>query len=183
MINILESLLNTLKLEVDNEPKSPLHVGEVTSCWMYVALMDEASIFMQAGLNMTNDDVLRKVLIESLKQCDKQSQKLRNFMKNEGVHLPSVSEPRPDSDPNDVPLGAKLTDNEIANGVSIKTATAIIHCATSASQSIRNDVGTMWIEFMSDKLVFGVSLKTLMRERGWIKVPPYYYPPGMPTNG
>jgi hypothetical protein len=28
----------------------------------------------------------------------------------------------------------------------------------------------------------GFKLKTIMRKRGWIKVPPYYYPPGMPSN-
>jgi hypothetical protein len=29
---------------------------------------------------------------------------------------------------------------------------------------------------------FGTSLKNTMRKRGWIKVPPYYYPPGMPKQ-
>ncbi|MFD1735498.1 DUF3231 family protein [Bacillus salitolerans] len=182
MTNIFQSVLNTLKLEIDNEPKSPLHVGETMACWMYGALMDEATIFMQIGLNSTSDNQLVAILQESLTQCDKQSSELRNFMKKEGIHLPSVSEPRPDSDPKAVPLGAKMTDDEIANGISIKTATAIIHCATSAAQSIRNDVGMMWVEFMNEKLVFGASLKKLMRERSWIKVPPYYYPPGRPSQ-
>lgn len=182
LTNLFEAVANTLKVKLDNEPKSPLHVGEVMSCWVYVAMMDEASIFMQAGVNMTSDDELLQMLKDSIEQCDKQSRKLKDFMKTEGVHLPNVSEPRPNSDPNSVPLGVKLTDEEIANGVSIKTASAIIACATGASQSIRTDLGTIWVDFLSEKLLFGTSLKTLLIKRGWIKVPPYYYPPGQPQQ-
>ncbi|WP_252244958.1 hypothetical protein [Cytobacillus oceanisediminis] len=35
---------------------------------------------------------------------------------------------------------------------------------------------------MLEKMKFGASLKDLMRKRSWIKVPPYYYPPGSPRN-
>ncbi|MFZ3589588.1 DUF3231 family protein [Bacillus sp. DJP31] len=182
MTNIFQGIMDSLKLEMDNEPVSPLHVGEVMSSWMYVALMDEASIYMQVALNTTTDDQLCTLLKVSSKQCEAQSRQLRDFLIKEGVHLPPVSEPRPDSNTEAVPLGVKLTDDEIANGVSIKTVASIIHCATSASQSIRNDCGMMWIHFLNEKLTFGTSLKKVMRERGWIKVPPYYYPPGRPTS-
>jgi hypothetical protein len=36
--------------------------------------------------------------------------------------------------------------------------------------------------FQSEKSVLGMELKTKMRERGWLKVPPSYIPPGAPTN-
>lgn len=182
MANIFEATYNALKLSMDNEPKSPVHIGEAYACWMYVALMTEASTFMQMANNMTTDDELKEMLNDSIKQCEKHSKEITTFMRKEGIHLPNTSEPRPNSDPNSVPLGTKMTDEEIANGVSIKTVTAIVHCATSAAQSIRNDVGMMWIEFLNGKMLFGQSLKTMMRERGWIKVPPYYYPPGMPHH-
>ncbi|USK52676.1 hypothetical protein LIT38_16035 [Bacillus sp. CMF12] len=48
--NVFSGLLNALKLEVDSEEKYPLHIGVAMACWMYLALMDEASIFLQAGL-------------------------------------------------------------------------------------------------------------------------------------
>jgi DNA-directed RNA polymerase subunit L len=181
MTNVLEALVNTVKGYVDQEPASPLHVGEVMNCWTYTAMMDEASIYIQIALNTTNDDELKEMLKDSLKQCQHQSDQLRNFMVKEGIHLPNTSESRPESNPNAVPLGVKLTDDELANGVSIKTASAIMLCASGASQSIRNDVGQMWIEFFGEKITFGTSLKMLMRKRGWIKVPPYYYAPGMPA--
>ncbi|EDL66356.1 DUF3231 family protein [Bacillus sp. SG-1] len=182
MTNIFASIKDYLQMKLDDEPKNPLHVGEVMSLWMYLALMDEATVYIQIGLNTTNDDVVHKMLTDSLKQCDEQGKRFREFMKTEGVHLPSTSEQRPNSDSNAVPLGVKLTDDEIMNGLSMKTMAAVMHCAVSASQSIRNDISLLFTQTMIEKMKFGVELKDVMRKRGWIKVPPYYYPPGMPKQ-
>jgi Protein of unknown function (DUF3231) len=182
MTSIFETVKDYLQMSFDNEPKNPLHVGEVMSCWMYLALMDEATVYIQIGLNSTTDDEVKSLLTQSLQQCENQGKRFKAFMKTEGVHLPATSEQRPNSDPNCVPLGVKLTDEEIMNGLSIKTVAAVVHCATAASQSIRNDVGTLFIQCLFEKMKFGTSLKNAMRKRGWIKVPPYYYPPGMPKQ-
>ncbi|KAB2488315.1 DUF3231 family protein [Priestia endophytica] len=180
MTTIFESVKDFLQMNVEHEQKNPLHVGEVMSCWLYLALMDEATVYIQIGLNTTTDDDVKNMLQESLNQCETQGKRFKDFMKKEGVHLPPTSEQRPNSDPNEVPLGVKLTDDEIMNGLSIKTVAAITTCASSASQSIRNDVGALFTQCMLEKMKFGASLKELMGKRGWIKVPPYYYPPGLP---
>lgn len=182
MTSIFDSMKEFIQMNLDEEPKNPLHVGEVMSCWMYMALMDEATIYIQMGLNSTIDDEVRSMLMKSLKQCEAQGHRFKEFMKQEGVHLPRTSEPRPDSDPNSVPLGVKMTDEEIMNGVSMKTVAAVMHCATAASQSIRNDVSLLFTHCMLEKMKYGTELKGVMRNKGWIKVPPYYYPPGMPKE-
>lgn len=182
MTTIFEAVKDFLQINLDIEPKNPLHVGEVMSCWLYSALMEEATVYIQIGLNTTTDDDVIKILKESLNQCDTQGKRFKDFMKKEGVLLPPTSEQRPDSDPNGVPLGVKLTDDELMNGLSIKTVTAITTCASAASQSIRNDIGALFTQCMLEKMKFGTSLKDLMRKRGWIKSPPYYYPPGLPKQ-
>ncbi|WP_099157550.1 DUF3231 family protein [Virgibacillus ndiopensis] len=182
MTNVFNVVKDFLEMNLDNEPKSPLHVGEVMGCWMYIALMDEAKIFIQIGLNSTNDDEVKKHLNQSLKQCDSQTKRFKELLRSEGVHLPPSSEERPNSDPNSIPLGAKLTDDEIMNGLSMKTVTAVVHCATAASESIRTDIGASFTHCMIEKMKFGVTLRNTMKKRGWIKVPPYYYPPGMPKK-
>lgn len=182
MSSMLESLKDFLEIEVDQETPNPLHVGEVMCCWTYLTIMDESTVFLQIGLNTTSDDEVKKVLQSSLDQCKVQGDRFRTFMIKEGIHLPETSQPRPLSDPNAVPLGAKLTDEEIINGLSIKTVTAILHCASSSNQAIRNDVGSLFVHAMLEKIKFANSLKEIMRKRGWIKVPPYYYPPGAPSH-
>ncbi|MFC4767927.1 DUF3231 family protein [Effusibacillus consociatus] len=93
-----------------------------------------------------------------------------------------MTESKPKSEPNAVPTGVKLTDEELANGVALKITSAITMCGTGLIQAVRNDVGMMWFEFQTEHVIYGANLKALMRKRGWIKVPPYYYPPGLPNQ-
>ncbi len=182
MTTIFEALKDYLQLNLDVEPKNPLHVGEVMSCWTYLTIVDEANIYIQVALNTTTDDDVIKSLKDSFKQCDAHGQWFRDFLIAEGIPLPPTSEQRPLSYSQAVPLGVKMTDDEIMNGLGIKTAASITHCAAAVSQCIRNDIATMFTQCMLEKMKFGASLKDLMRQRGWIKVPPYYYPPGAPIK-
>ncbi|HEU4963634.1 MAG TPA: DUF3231 family protein [Bacilli bacterium] len=182
MSNVLEALKNVLLSYVDNEPKPPLHVGEAMACWTYLAVMNEAISFEECTFHMTRDPELKKAIQDGIKMCASQSGRMETFMRREGIELPAGSQHKPQSDPQAVPSGAKLTDDEIANAMSIKVGAAVMACANAAVQSIRNDVGQMWIEFQAEQLVYGATLKTLMRKRGWLKVPPPYIPPGMPTS-
>ncbi|WP_254788768.1 DUF3231 family protein [Virgibacillus salinus] len=114
--------------------------------------------------------------------CESQVKKLSKFMKEEGIPLPDVTSSKPNSEPNEIPLGVKLTDNEITNGVAFKLVTCMQSCAKGQADSLRSDIGMIWLDFYTDWITFGTTLKTLMRKRGWIKVPPYYYPPGSPKQ-
>ena len=184
MPNPFEAFWNTIKLSMDNldEPKNPLHTGEVTTCWMYYTALKEAISYEELGLNTTNDDEVREMLHDALNMCTAQATILENFMVQEGIPLPEVSSRKPKSEGSAVPLGVKLTDDQLANGISLKVAAGIVECATGQSQGIRSDLTIMWIRFQSEFLTFGFTLKTLMIKRGWLKVPPYYYPPGMPNE-
>ncbi|MBM6617002.1 DUF3231 family protein [Bacillus suaedaesalsae] len=184
MSNPFEAAWNTLKASIDktNEPKTPLHIIEVGDCWKYVTLIEEFIRYEEIGLNTTTDDEVRELLIDIVKVCESQLQKLTQFMKEEGILLPDVTSSKPESVPNEIPLGVKLTDDEITNGIAFKLVTAMIACAKGQSDAIRTDIGVIWYEFYTEWVSFGQTLKILMRKRGWIKVPPYYYPPGSPTK-
>ncbi|WP_407946380.1 DUF3231 family protein [Paenibacillus alkaliterrae] len=115
-------------------------------------------------------------------KCEVQTMRLSEFLIKEGIPLPPTSEPKPKSEHYDIPLGIKLTDDEIANVLSLKTVSTVISCASAASASIRTDVGVMFTHFLSEKLKYSSFLKTLTRKGGWIKVPPYYIPNGLPQQ-
>lgn len=180
--HVIEALKDFIQSLHDDEPKSPLHVGEVMALWTYLTILDESITFEQMGLNHTMDTVLKKTIEKMMGGASSQSLRLKDFLQGEGVPLPPTSEPRPAADPNAIPPGAKMTDNEIANGASIKLAMAVTACATGVSESIRNDVGAMFFEFQTEAMTYGMLIKTLMRKRGWIKVPPLYTPPGIPSQ-
>lgn len=181
MPNVFEAVFDYLKTSFDTEPKPRPHIGEAMGCWLYYTALAEEVPVLEASLNTTTDNELINLVKKSKNLGEHQLNILKSFMINEGIPLSQGSESKPKSDPNSIPLGAKMTDEEIANFISAKIATNIIMCSTNMSQCIRNDIGLMWLRFHSEKLVFGMELKTAMRKRGWIKVPPYYYAPGAPS--
>ncbi|RIW37323.1 DUF3231 family protein [Bacillus salacetis] len=184
MANTLESVWNTFKTAIDNtnEPKAPLHIVEAGDCWTYITLMEEFIRYEEVGLNTTTDDEVKEMLTDVVRLCESQVDQLTKFMKKEGIPLPDVSSAKPESDPNSIPLGVKLTDDEITNGIAFKLVTCMTSCAKGQADSVRNDIGLMWFGFYTEWTNFGTTLKTLMRKRGWLKVPPYYYPPGKPAE-
>lgn len=182
MPNIFEAIFDYIKTTYDNEPKSRLHIGEAMGCWLYFTALAEEVPVLEASLNTTTDDELIKLLKKAKNLGEHQINILKSFMINEGIPLSQVSESKPKSDPNNVPLGVKATDEEIANFISAKVAANIVMSSTNMSQCIRNDISLMWARFHTEKLVYGMELKTAMRKRGWLKVPPYYFPPGAPRQ-
>lgn len=179
MPNPFEAFWSILRTITDNEKhQTPLHVGEVMGCWTYLTALVEMLRFEEAGLNTTTDDEVKEMLNAAYKLCKSQADRLEAFLKKEGIPLPETTPPKPNSSPNNIPAGVRITDDELANGVSIKVALGIIECATGQAQSIRTDVSMMWIEFQSEMLTFSATLKALLRQRGWLKVPPFFYPSG-----
>lgn len=182
MTNLLETLGSFLQMKLDNEEKAPLHVGETMNLWMFLTTIHEANIFNQMGMNSTNDDELLEMLQDSTKTCEKQTKQVTDLLIREGIALPPLTQHKPATNPNDIPLGTKMTDDEIANGVSIKDVAVIMICATGITQSIRTDVGRLFLQLMLEKVTFDTSLKNMMIRRGWIKVPPYFTPSGSPNS-
>ncbi|MGB7999219.1 MAG: DUF3231 family protein [Anaerobacillus sp.] len=182
MNKVFKSMLGILQAYKDDGPKSPLHVGEVMNCWTAFAIFKEAQVFYSMGLNTTEDKPLQKKVKEIFEASVKDELKLKNFLIKEGVPLPTTSERKPDSRPSTIPLGVKLTDDEIANGISLKLASVNLLCASTISQAVRTDVVLMFLQFQTHILMFAAELKNLMEQRGWLKTPPYYLPPGNPIK-
>jgi Protein of unknown function (DUF3231) len=178
MVNILETFMDAMKSLTAQDENQPLHVGEVMSCWIYLAGLELAKATVQAGINTTTDDELKAILEEDMKLGTSQRKRLHDFMIKEGITLPPAPEDMPVSEPNSIPPGVKLTDDVIANELSLKIISLIMRAAGAASESIRTDVGLLFIQFQTEKYAFAARLKHLMRKRGWIKVPPFYVPPG-----
>lgn len=128
MTNILEAVKGIFSVYTDDEPQSPLHVVEVMNLWMYFTMLTEINRFVEIGLNTTTDDELIEALKNSFHDCHNQAEEIENILRREGVGLPPTSERKPHTNPHDVPAGAKMTDDEIANGLAAKQVSSIILC-------------------------------------------------------
>lgn len=182
MPDLLQALKSVVQSFIKDENKTPLHIGEAMGCWKFLALVGETHVQTEAGMNSTTDSELRKALREAVNMLKSEKERVSAFMQSEGIPLPPLSESKPISDPNSVPLGVKLTDNELANSLKKKISMAITNCSETAAQSIRSDVSLMWAEFMQENITFLTTFKSLMRKRGWLKVPPLYDPAVLPQT-
>lgn len=182
MVNIFEAAVETIKSLTDEKDPRPLHVGEVMSCWVYLAGLELAHTTVQSGISMTTDAELLALLEEDLALGTSQRNRLKAFMLQEGVTLPESFEDLPRSDPNEVPLGVRMPDGVLANELVLKISSLVLQAAGAAIESIRTDVGLLFIQFQAEKLMFAAKLKKAMRKRGWLNVPPAFVPPGTPTR-
>lgn len=182
MTNVFESMKDLFAPLVDNEDKNPLHIGEVTHFWLLLTLIEEGLGLYQLALNTTKDEQLIHALVNGKQSSKEVSERLRAFFINEGVTLPPTSEAKPKSDPDSVPLGVKYTDEELANLVSAKIAAEITVIGQGLAVCVRNDACEMFFRIQVELFKYGSSFKKMMRDRGWLKIPPYYYPPGAPTK-
>ncbi|WP_299088797.1 DUF3231 family protein [uncultured Metabacillus sp.] len=159
MVNVWETVMDAMKSTTVQDKDQPLHVGEVMSCWMYLAGLELSKVSVQAGINTTTDNELKAILEEDMKLGASQRERLHDFMIKEGISLPPAPEDMPVSDPNSVPLGVKLTDDVIANELSLKIISLIMRAAGASSESIRTDVGLLFVQFQAEKLAFA-TIKT-----------------------
>ncbi|MEH7388499.1 DUF3231 family protein [Bacillus sp. JJ1521] len=182
MTNPLESVIAMIKNFVDEEPEPPLHVGEVMDLWTAYTAFNEAHVLYQVGLNTTTDTDLKHALQSAYNSSNADSKKIEKFLMNEGVPLPTLSSPKPLSNPDSIPEGVKMTDIEIANLIAVKIATATTFCAQALSKSVRTDVGLLFFEMQVNLMRYAAPFRNLMKQRGWLKVPPSYLPPGSPER-
>ena len=173
---LMETTVNVIHSLTDDK-KTPLHTGEVMACWTYLAFVEEITVHEQIGLNTTEDNELRNILEDSLQVAQSHIKQISKFMQDEGIPLPEPPNSKPKTNPEAIPTGAKFTDNELANTIGINFVIASNMCAASASQSLRTDVGIMFLQFQMDKLTLNFKLKNLMQRKGWLKIPPFYSAP------
>ncbi|MEI2665719.1 DUF3231 family protein [Rossellomorea sp. LJF3] len=180
MTHVFEAISAIMKNFTDEAPKPPLHVGEVMDLWTAFTAFHEAHALYQVGLNTTTDKDLRHVLESALEASMLDTKKIEKFLLKEGVPLPLVNPKKPLSEQSAVPEGVKLSDDEIANLISVKVATSITYCAQAMSKTVRTDVGLMFFSIQINLMKIAAPLKNVMISRGWLRVPPKYNPPGSP---
>lgn len=182
MTNVFESMKDLFTPQAADQQQNPLHVGEVTHAWVLLTLIEEGLTVYQQSLNTTKDDELIHAFRNGQQASTDIAEQLRSFLRKEGIPLPPASEDKPLSDPDAIPLGVKHTDKELANLTSAKIAAEITLLGQALAVCVRDDICKLFFEIQYEIFKFGCSLKKLMSKRGWLKIPPYYYPPGYPEK-
>ncbi|MGE5674477.1 MAG: DUF3231 family protein [Mycobacterium leprae] len=170
-MNILQSLFQTAQ-----QPAVPPHIGEAFNVWTYYVGAKEARVICLMMLNHTNDPDLKEAIEHFVNDVlEPQAKQVMDFLRNEGIDMPAGTGDKAKADEREIPPGAKMTDNEIANMLIVKINGLLMFCFFGLFSGIRDDIIGMFFNFQTHVMAQGYTLKKLMQKRGWLLVPPYYY--------
>lgn len=174
-MNIFEVIKSAFQPFLDVE-KPPLHVGEAYYLWYYLIGTENTLRNDQVAYNIVQDDDLKKAIKDIMENVHlPMIKELTEFLSNEGVPLPQVTPEKPlGKDFIDIPEGARLSDEEIANQLVWATTMGIQIAVRGLTESTRADVGTMFAKYQMLQVTWALTMKQLMQKRGWLNVPPYF---------
>jgi len=175
-MNIFDVIHDTFEPFLDGE-KRPLNIMEVTNLWFFLAISDTTMRNEEIAYNLAQDRELKDKLNNAKISVHQPiAKEIQDFLVREKVAIPKGTPPKPMGDFQNIPEGAKLNDEEIANLMSFNLLLGINYASRGLTESVRADVGLIFFKIIVKKTIFGSSLKKLMGQRGWLHVPPAYKP-------
>jgi len=157
-----------------NPKNEPLHYGEVIGCWAFAGANKGLISGYEAFINHAGDNELIDLLREAVDMMKSGYTEVEKALKENGVTPPPTLPERADANAEDIPVGARYMDPEISAAVSINVGQGLVSCSQVIGQCLREDVAMMFSKFHADRLLFGMKLLRLNKEKGWIIPPPIH---------
>lgn len=158
-----------------NPKEEPMHYGEVFGTWSYLLVGKGLITGYQTHLNHAGDDDLQKLLEEAIQAGQQEIKQIETLLKENGVGLPPTPPERPKACLEDIPIGARFQDPEIAAALAANIAAGLVSCSTIIGQSIREDIALMFGQFHIQNAALGAKVLRLSKEKGWLIPPPLHH--------
>ncbi|MBO1512466.1 DUF3231 family protein [Metabacillus bambusae] len=173
-MNLFEMIHDAFEPFMDDE-KKPLNVMEVTNLWFFLLGTETTMKNEEIGYNLAQDEELKQILLDVKENLHIPIKKeLTEFLRKEGVPLPQSTPEKPIGKYQNIPEGAKLNDEEIVNLMSYNLAMGVTYASRGLTESIRSDVGLIFVKIMMRKTIYGLKVKRYLEQHEWLRIPPYY---------
>ncbi|WP_252502497.1 DUF3231 family protein [Sporosarcina sp. Marseille-Q4943] len=157
-----------------NPKEEPMHYGEVLGCWAYAGANKGLISGYQGFINHAGDEDLIELLKDAVEMMKEENKAVEKVLKENGVTPPPTLPDRAVAKAEDIPVGARYMDPEISGAVSINVGQGLVSCSQVIGQCLREDIAMMFSKFHADRLLFGMRLLRLNKEKGWIIPPPMH---------
>lgn len=157
-----------------NPKEEPMHYGEVYGIWSFLHVAQSALAGHQTLFNHTGDEDLRKFLTNVMDDTTQGIEQLETLLKENEVGLPPSPPERPKAKIEEIPVGARFNDPEIAAMLAADIAAGLVACSKMMGQSIREDIIMMFGQFHTQKATLGGKLLRMQKEKGWVVLPPLH---------
>ncbi|MFB9329173.1 DUF3231 family protein [Paenibacillus aurantiacus] len=155
-----------------NPKDEPLHYGEIFAIWQ-ASTTAKGCVSAYSALKFhTGDKELREILEEGIRQAQLEISELDEILIGNGITPAPKLPERPQAKLEEIPVGARFADQEIAPMVSADLAAGLVAASTVMGMSVREDVGALFGKYHATKAALGVKLLRLSKEKGWLIPPP-----------
>lgn len=158
-----------------NPKEEPMHYGEVFTTWTYLMAGNGMASAYQTMFHHAGDDDLKKLLMEAQDLCHQEKKQIEELLKENGIGLPPTLPDRPEACLEDIPIGARFQDPEIAAKLAADVAGGLVACSTIIGQSIREDIALMFGQIHTQKAALGAKVLRMNKEKGWLIPPPLHH--------
>ncbi|MBP2000012.1 hypothetical protein J2Z69_001031 [Paenibacillus shirakamiensis] len=155
-----------------NPKEEPMHYGEIFAVWEASMVAKGALSFYRAYLYHAGDDDLKKILGTLIDQSELEISELDTLLIEQGIAATPVMPNRPEAKLEDIPVGARFTDPEIAARIAADTAAGLVACSQAMGQTIREDIGALFAKYHLTKAAIGIKILHLTKKKGWLIPPP-----------
>ncbi|QDI93026.1 DUF3231 family protein [Salicibibacter halophilus] len=158
-----------------NQKQEPMHYGEVIGVWSALSVAKGQLTTYQIFHNHAGDEDLKKFIQDMVENVTKPSiEENEALLKENSVSLPVAPPERSEADQEDIPVGARIMDPEIAAAMSKDIAQGLVADSTLIGQCIREDIAMMYGQSHTKKAQMGAKLLKMNKEKGWLVSPPLH---------
>lgn len=155
-----------------NPKHEPLHYGEAFDIWGCAMSANLAHSFYQTLKNHAGDKDLKQLIEDFLDQMKKEAAACNEILTRNDIAPPPSYPDKPQARLEDIPVGARLPDPEIAANLSAAISAGLVLCSQVMGKSIREDVGALFTKFHAEMTALGLRALRLNKEKGWLVPPP-----------
>lgn len=158
-----------------NQKQEPMHYGEVFSVWSSLSVAKGQLTAYQVYYNHAGDEELKSFISDMIENVIKPGiEESETLLKQNSVGLPVAPPERSDANREEIPVGARIMDPEIAATISKDIAQGLVSDSMAIGQCIREDIAMMYGQFHMKKAQMGAKLLKMNKKKGWLVAPPLH---------
>lgn len=155
-----------------NPKEEPMHYGEIFSVWQASTVAKGALSAYRAYSYHAGDHELKKILAALIDQAELEISECDELLSHQGIASAPAMPQRPEAKLEDIPVGARFTDPEIAAMLAANTAASLVACSQVMGMSIREDIGALFGKYHVTMAAIGLKILRLMKKNSWLIPPP-----------
>lgn len=158
-----------------NPKDQPLHYGEAFDLWSFSMKAKGCVSVYRAYSYHAGDKELKKILDDLINQAELESEECDQILLHNGIPSSPTLPARPEAKFENIPVGARFTDQEIASLIATDTAASMAACSMTMGKSIREDIGALFGKYHATKAALGLKILQLNKQKGWLVPPPLHF--------